>query len=87
MIEETLCPECNSKMIARDGKFGKFWGCKNYPQCKGTRDSMGRSRQDREDWKKEQAKLKGEDHEDIGPDSYNPSRSEEKTNYSFNKRK
>lgn len=45
--EETLCPECNGKMISRTGKFGVFWGCKNFPNCKGTRDTLGRNKEDR----------------------------------------
>lgn len=45
--EETLCPDCNGPMISRTGKFGVFWGCKNFPKCKGTRDSLGRSKADR----------------------------------------
>jgi len=40
--EETLCPDCNGPMISRSGKFGVFWGCKKFPECKGTRDSLGR---------------------------------------------
>ena len=34
-IEETdeLCPECGGKLIVREGKYGKFTGCSNYPKC------------------------------------------------------
>lgn len=47
-MEETLCPTCNSKMISRKNKEGsRFWGCSNFPNCKGTRDSEGRSKEDR----------------------------------------
>jgi len=46
--ENVKCPECDGPMVSRKGKFGVFWGCKNYPICKGTRDSMGRSKEDRE---------------------------------------
>lgn len=46
-ISELLCPECGDKMISRNGKFGKFWGCKQYPSCKGTRDSNGQSKGER----------------------------------------
>ena len=53
-IEETLCPECNGKMVSRTGKFGVFWGCINFPNCKGTRDNQGRSKADREEWKRKQ---------------------------------
>lgn len=50
MIEETLCPECGSKMVTKKNKNDgrRFWGCPNFPKCKGTRDSEGKSKQDRE---------------------------------------
>ena len=64
MIEETLCPDCGGKMISRKSSFGAFWGCKAYPECKGTRDSMGRSKADR-------AKEKGEDYEKDSNDKTN----------------
>lgn len=31
------CPNCNSDMVKRDGKFGPFYSCVEYPKCKGTR--------------------------------------------------
>jgi ssDNA-binding Zn-finger/Zn-ribbon topoisomerase 1 len=52
-IENIKCPECGGKMIPRNGKYGKFWGCNNYPDCKGTRDSLGRSKEDRESEKED----------------------------------
>ena len=35
-IEETgeLCPECNSPLVYRKGKYGTFVACSNYPKCK-----------------------------------------------------
>jgi len=48
MIEETLCPECNEKMVSRKGQYGTFWGCSKFPNCRGTRDSQGRSKADRD---------------------------------------
>lgn len=48
MIEDTLCPDCNKKMVSRKGKYGTFWGCSDYPNCRGTRDSMGRSKAERD---------------------------------------
>ncbi|HQJ73828.1 MAG TPA: topoisomerase DNA-binding C4 zinc finger domain-containing protein, partial [Candidatus Dojkabacteria bacterium] len=30
------CPKCGSKMVLKNGKFGKFWACENYPECKTT---------------------------------------------------
>lgn len=30
------CPECsNGWLVERRGRFGKFWGCVRYPNCKG----------------------------------------------------
>jgi ssDNA-binding Zn-finger/Zn-ribbon topoisomerase 1 len=47
--ENLRCPNCDSTpMVPRNGQFGKFWGCKYYPNCKGTRDSMGLSKLDKE---------------------------------------
>lgn len=31
------CPKCGGIMRVRHGKTGEFWGCVNYPACKGTR--------------------------------------------------
>ena len=47
ILEGVKCPECSSPMVSRHGKFGTFWGCTKYPECRGTRDSMGRSRDER----------------------------------------
>jgi len=30
------CPLCGSLMTVRSGKYGAFWGCTNYPECKHT---------------------------------------------------
>src|SRR5690606_1855340 len=30
------CPSCGDKMVARDGKRGRFWGCVRYPKCRAT---------------------------------------------------
>ena len=32
--EEKLCPNCGSQMIIKKGRFGPFWACPNYPECK-----------------------------------------------------
>jgi DNA topoisomerase-1 len=29
-----LCPECNSPLVIRNGKYGAFTACSNYPECK-----------------------------------------------------
>jgi|LGOV01.1.fsa_nt_gb predicted RNA-binding Zn-ribbon protein involved in translation (DUF1610 family) len=39
-----VCPECGTKMIVRNGKFGDFLGCLAYPNCKGTRNLDGTTR-------------------------------------------
>ena len=31
------CPRCKSPMQQRSGRYGKFWGCSQYPRCNGTR--------------------------------------------------
>jgi DNA topoisomerase-1 len=33
--ESVLCPICGKGMIRRDGRFGPFYGCQDYPNCKG----------------------------------------------------
>ncbi len=35
IAENVKCPKCGSPMYIRDGKFGKFYGCSEYPKCKG----------------------------------------------------
>ncbi|MDP6704523.1 MAG: DNA topoisomerase, partial [archaeon] len=38
VLEETdkVCPECKSKMVIRLGRYGKFYACSNFPECKHT---------------------------------------------------
>lgn len=31
------CPKCGGQLIQRDGKYGIFYGCSNYPKCKYTK--------------------------------------------------
>jgi DNA topoisomerase I len=33
--EDVPCPECGKGTIRRDGRFGPFYGCQDYPNCKG----------------------------------------------------
>lgn len=30
------CPRCGGRLVLRDGKYGSFYGCSNYPDCKFT---------------------------------------------------
>lgn len=34
LSDQYRCLECNSKLIRRNGKYGWFWSCSNYPKCK-----------------------------------------------------
>ena len=38
-VEETdiICDKCGSRMIVKNGRFGKFAACPNYPRCKNTK--------------------------------------------------
>ena len=38
-VEETdiICENCGSRMIVKNGRFGKFAACPNYPACKNTK--------------------------------------------------
>jgi ribonuclease HI len=36
-LEIEQCPNCNGKLMVRNGKFGKFYGCSNYPKCRFTK--------------------------------------------------
>ena len=36
-VSTPTCPTCAGPMRLRKGKFGDFWGCMNYPACRGTR--------------------------------------------------
>lgn len=31
------CPKCHGSMTLRQGSYGAFFGCDNYPTCKGIR--------------------------------------------------
>jgi len=30
------CPRCGGQLVCRNGKYGSFYGCSNYPYCKYT---------------------------------------------------
>lgn len=38
LIASGKCPRCGGKLILREGKYGKFYGCSNYPNCKFTQE-------------------------------------------------
>ena len=35
-ISQRICPKCGGNLILRQGKYGRFYGCSNYPKCKYT---------------------------------------------------
>lgn len=62
-MKRIRCQECDGNYILRDGKFGVFAGCSNYPRCRSTKKlyevvleyiriyGIGIYRWDRECWK------------------------------------
>ena len=35
-IKAGVCPKCDGILMERQGPYGKFWGCSNYPKCNFT---------------------------------------------------
>ena len=35
-INSLICPKCNGSLVIRNGSYGKFYGCSNYPNCRFT---------------------------------------------------
>lgn len=33
------CPNCNSELLLRNGRYGQFWGCTNFPVCRYTENT------------------------------------------------
>lgn len=36
-LKQGICPRCGCKLVLRNGKNGKFYGCSGYPNCKFTK--------------------------------------------------
>ena len=36
-INNGLCPRCGGHLVLRNGKYGNFYGCSNFPRCRFTR--------------------------------------------------
>lgn len=34
MINHGVCPKCKTKLVEKNGRYGKFIGCNNFPKCK-----------------------------------------------------
>lgn len=41
--EGQKCEKCDGKMILKEGRFGKFLACENYPKCKNTKAIVGKT--------------------------------------------
>jgi len=54
--EETdiLCDKCGSRMIVKNGRFGRFAACPNYPTCKNTKPLVKESKEEEEPKEKKQ---------------------------------
>ncbi len=37
-IIQGVCPRCGGELVEREGKYGKFYGCSNFPDCKFTKN-------------------------------------------------
>lgn len=35
-LANNRCPRCGGQLVLRDGKYGRFYGCQNYPNCRYT---------------------------------------------------
>lgn len=35
---EGICPRCGGQLVVRNGKYGKFLGCSNYPKYRYTQN-------------------------------------------------
>lgn len=33
-----ICPRCGGELVKRNGRFGEFFGCSNFPKCRFTRN-------------------------------------------------
>ena len=34
------CPRCGAKLVRRHGRYGDFYGCSNFPDCRYTQDTL-----------------------------------------------
>ena len=35
-LRKDICPRCGGRLVLRNGKYGNFYGCSNYPTCRYT---------------------------------------------------
>jgi hypothetical protein len=39
-----LCPSCQARMVPRHSAYGWFWGCRSFPNCRGTKNMSAAAR-------------------------------------------
>jgi len=39
VLTDKTCPRCGNRMLLRNGRRGKFYGCSRFPYCRGTRSA------------------------------------------------
>ena len=40
-LQQGKCPQCGGNLVLRNGRYGAFYGCTNYPKCKFTQNMRG----------------------------------------------
>jgi DNA topoisomerase-1 len=55
--EETdfICEKCGSRMVVRNGRFGKFAACPNYPNCRNTKPLVANAPEQNEETEEEES--------------------------------
>lgn len=41
IIADKKCPKCGKDLVLRNGRYGQFWGCTGFPECKYSENSNG----------------------------------------------
>ena len=49
-----VCEKCGSRMVVRNGRFGKFAACPNYPTCRNTKPLTAKSENEEADGEEEE---------------------------------
>jgi len=49
---DIICDKCGSRMVVKNGRFGKFAACPNYPQCRNTKPLVEKTAETQEQEKK-----------------------------------
>jgi len=40
--QDGKCPVCGNLLVKRNGKYGEFYGCKDFPRCRYARNIQGK---------------------------------------------